>query len=97
MAICVWCGQEMTSRKTLTCFVQSMGFPDGKRLPCVPWMGEERCHDCGVVHEGHHHPGCDMEICPRCGGQLISCGCLNEPDPEPEAIDWTGGVLAGSC
>jgi len=36
------------------------------------------CHDCGVA-EGHlHEPGCDMERCPFCGGQLITCGCANE-------------------
>jgi hypothetical protein len=38
----------------------------------------KRCHDCNVLDGGYHHPGCDMERCPRCGGQLISCGCLDE-------------------
>lgn len=33
------------------------------------------CHDCGC-HEGRlHEMGCDMERCPFCGNQLISCFC----------------------
>lgn len=36
------------------------------------------CHDCGTI-EGHlHERGCDMERCPFCGTQLISCGCANK-------------------
>jgi hypothetical protein len=41
-----------------------------------------RCRDCNVAPGGFHHPGCDVERCPKCGGQLISCGCLDEEDEE---------------
>jgi hypothetical protein len=43
-----------------------------------------RCHDCRIVKGGLHHPGCDMERCPRCEGQLISCGCLSEGEEGDE-------------
>jgi hypothetical protein len=35
----------------------------------------KKCHDCGVEEGKIHKPGCDMERCPFCGRQLISCGC----------------------
>lgn len=34
-----------------------------------------RCHDCNAAVNQYHHVGCDMERCPRCGGQFISCNC----------------------
>jgi hypothetical protein len=34
-----------------------------------------RCHDCGAKNGHPHHPGCDMERCPKCGLQAISCDC----------------------
>ena len=33
------------------------------------------CHDCRVMEGELHQHGCDMERCPFCGGQLISCPC----------------------
>lgn len=37
----------------------------------------KRCHDCNILNKkgNAHHVGCDMERCPKCKQQLISCGC----------------------
>jgi hypothetical protein len=41
----------------------------------IPYRGDGRCHDCGAQSGHIHHNGCDAEICPKCGGQFLSCEC----------------------
>jgi hypothetical protein len=65
-------------------------FADGverERIPYDPEYESDSCHDCAVSPGQLHHPGCDMEICPGCGGQSLGCGCsVGEDDsPEPES------------
>lgn len=48
---------------------------------------ETLCPDCGVKPGEKHLDFCDVERCPACGGQCISCGC---GDDSHERMAWTG-------
>lgn len=77
IVICRYCFHNMASRKVTSCTAnQIVIFPDGLTLAAIAYDKDERCGDCNVKRGGYHHPGGDRERCPRCGGQLISCGCL---------------------
>ena len=73
MAVCSACDREMTTRVGCSALTYD-DFGDGVARYRVP-NGEHPCHDCKAPSRLLHHPGCDSERCPRCGGQAISCGC----------------------
>lgn len=50
-------------------------YGDGHHFEDTEFEAEGRCHDCGVIPGEYHHPGCDMETCPRCNGQYFVCDC----------------------
>lgn len=38
----------------------------------------EICDDCNALIGEYHLDGCDLEICPFCFGQIITCGCVEK-------------------
>ncbi|MBT7059204.1 MAG: hypothetical protein HN976_29175 [Lentisphaerae bacterium] len=78
MAICHACRLEMNHEGTTTCPGDDcVRITARNHIPTVryPRDAEGRCPDCNTAPGGHHHPGCDVERCPTCGGQRISCRC----------------------
>lgn len=56
---------------------------DGSKSEVAPLRN---CPDCGATPGEMHAQGCDVERCPNCGGQAITCGCLGLRP----LLAWTG-------
>lgn len=48
------------------------------------------CPDCNASSSERHVRGCDIEPCPYCGGQLLSCYHANDSIPLDDRMIWTG-------
>lgn len=84
MATCQDCGQEMLGEHAVSCSVALLKFCENNqviRRDTDYYDYNLRCHDCGIFNNpgNFHHFGCDIERCPICKGQLISCGHMCDP------------------
>jgi hypothetical protein len=81
MSKCPDCNKEMQDRKVKSCKHNGIVI-NGKlyRRDTQYYDVNVRCHDCNILNmKGNlHHFGCDMERCPKCKGQLLSCDCKKE-------------------
>jgi hypothetical protein len=81
MVKCKDCKQEMDRDKPTasdSCTFQGIEINGEIRLRNTEYFDiNNHCHDCGILNKkgNIHHFGCDIERCPKCGNQLISCNC----------------------
>lgn len=81
MAVCMYCTSEMTTADGCTpepIVIGAVAYAPVRYGTERGWRKQAtgRCGDCGARPGNVHHHGCDMERCPRCGRQSISCGCV---------------------
>ena len=82
----IWAAQRDTTR--------TIDGTTHKRIPYGSegrgWFSDARtCGDCAASRGQLHVPGCDLERCPACRGQIITCGCAEDPagdDQEPSHV-----------
>lgn len=98
MAVCTWCQREMTEH--VSCSIADLHV-EGVPIRRLPYRGRSSpcCGDCGAPRNGFHHPGCDMERCPRCPGsrQAITCGCRYDEDPPDDDLEGWDDDGEASC
>jgi len=54
------------------------------------------CPDCGAAPGENHKGGCDVERCPECGMQRLSCDCVSVLDDLPWTGEWPGRLEAAA-
>jgi hypothetical protein len=79
-ATCDVCNQVMTPGTGCVNLMYGIGNKRFARIPCHT----ATCGDCNVKRGQLHHPGCDNEACPTCGGQAIGCDCPYDGDEDED-------------
>lgn len=54
--------------------------PDGSTYDFAAMAAKRPCGDCAAVKGQYHCQGCDVERCPRCNWQFLSCDCRTDED-----------------
>ncbi len=93
MAICEDCQQEMNTAEGCSADALILNDQRYARFRMRTDDGPRRCGDCRASSGGYHHLGCDMERCPRCRRQLISCGCVQAEDEDGEDTETLVAVV----
>ena len=78
MVKCPDCKNEMRDPKIESCTYKYIIINRKKYRRNTSYFDvNKRCHDCEILNKkgNIHHFGCDIERCPKCKGQLISCDC----------------------
>ena len=78
MNACKYCNEEIGNIEGCMISHVKIGKEIYKRRKAYPI--ESQCHDCGTGWGKFHHPGCDMEDCPKCRGQMIWCECIDDKE-----------------
>ena len=76
---CWLCEREMGKQECLYDHVVINGdeFRRVRVLESPFYEGEPNC-ECGCEIGEVHHVGCDLEDCPRCGGQFLGCAMCGD-------------------
>lgn len=59
-------------------FLKAMADPQGLAIHQAVNETPDLCPVCATANGEPHTPGCPVEVCPWCGGQLIHCHCRFE-------------------
>ena len=82
MSMCIRCKQEMLDSTSCVTSLYLNSETGEEKQPIR--FGDEtvfvidknkKCHDCRTYRGGIHHKSCDVEECPFCYSQLLSCDC----------------------